>query len=87
MSSPLTPTVYASAARALGWPPTHRIATSDIPTLISHLHLDVRWLDTYVMVQQRGGPGHVERINPHGLAGDTLFTAIVMCAALIGDAA
>ena len=82
MSSPITPTIYASAARALGWPPTQRIDFTYIPLLISHLRLDVKWLDSYVVVQQRGGPGHVERIGH-----DTLFTAIVMCAALIGDAA
>lgn len=85
MTSPLTHEIYADAARALGWSPFTTLLPTDIPFVVSRLRLDVRWIpDHWVSVSMAGGPGHVERV-----AGDSdgaLFTAVVMCAALIGGA-
>jgi hypothetical protein len=85
MSSPITHEIYALAALSLGWSPTDRIEPSDIPRIVGHHKLDVKWLDHYLVVQQRGGPGHVERIE--GPRAVVLFRAVVFCSALIGGAA
>lgn len=86
MSSPLTHEIYANAARSLSWSPHYRVAPSDLTYLIVFHRLEIAWTDGYVMVKQDGGPGHVERFSAGGEA-DALFTAVVMCAALIGGAA
>ena len=85
MSSPVSHEIYALAARSLDWSPTDRIDPADLPRIIAHHRLDIKWLDNHLIVQKRGGPGHVERIDGHRAT--VLFRAVVFCAALIGGAA
>ena len=82
MSSPLTPEIYAAAARSIGWPPIARIWPSDLQFLIATHHLTIDWIEGYVMVKQAGNVGHVERVGAD--RGVTLFNAVVMCSAMIG---
>ena len=82
MSSPLTPEIYAAAARSIGWPPIARISPSDLPFLITHHRLTIDWTEAYVLVKQASNVGHVERVGAD--RGVALFNAVVMCSAMIG---
>ena len=82
MSSPLTPEIYAAAARSIGWPPIARISPSDLLFLIARHRLTIDGVGDYLLVRQSGNVGHVERVGAD--RGVALFNAVVMCSAMIG---
>ena len=84
MSCPLSPEIYAAAARSIGWPSIARISPSDVTLIMATHRLNISWAGNHVMVHKPDGPGHVESVgyDPDG----ALFTAVVLCAALVGGA-